>query len=103
MVRPENRQAVRIHYEEDRQTAAKSVYVVFSVLSTLKTMLYPFLPFSSQKLHDYLGFEGKIEEAGWKLQLPQPGQKLPPPEPLFTKLDDSIVAEETGRLGVVRE
>jgi methionyl-tRNA synthetase len=88
--------------KQDRQAAANSIYVVFSVLSALKTMLYPSLPFSSQKLHNYLGFEGKIEDAGWKLQSPQPGQKLPPPEPLFTKLDDSIVVEETNRIGVVR-
>jgi len=89
--------------KQDTQSAAKSVYVVFSVLSALKTMFYPFLPFSSQKLHDYLGFEGKIEDVGWKQQSPQPGQKLLTPEPLFAKLDDSIVAEETSRLGVVRE
>ena len=67
------------------------------------TIFYPFLPFSSQELHTYLGFEGKIEDAGWKLQLPQPGQRLIAPEPLFTKLDDSIVAEETKRLGIVGE
>jgi methionyl-tRNA synthetase len=85
--------------KQDRQAAAKSVYVVFSVLSALKTMLCPFLPFSSQKLHNYLGFEGKVEEAGWKLQKPLPGRKLPVPQPLFEKLDESIVAEETSRLG----
>ena len=89
--------------KQDSQTAAKSVYVVFYVLSALKTMLYPFLPFSSQKLHNYLGFGNRIEEVGWKLQSPEPGQKLPTPEPLFTKLDDSIVAEETAQLGVARE
>jgi len=69
------------------------------VLSALKTVLSPFLPFSSQKLHNLLGFDGKIEAAGWELQLPLAGQKLPTPQPLFDKLDESIVAEETDRLG----
>jgi len=27
-----------------------------------------------------------------------PGQKLATPEPLFTKLDDTVVAEETAKL-----
>ena len=25
-------------------------------------MLYPFLPFTSQKVHEYLGFDGKVED-----------------------------------------
>ena len=64
-------------------------------------MLYPFLPFSSQKVHEYLGFDGKIED-----YMPEtltacasPGQKLKEPKPLFTKLDESIIEEETKRIG----
>jgi len=69
------------------------------VLSCLRTALYPFLPFSSQKLHEMLGFEGSVENDGWQLRSPEPGQKLLPPQPLFSKLDDEIVEEETKRLG----
>jgi len=32
--------------------------------------------------------------------LPVPGQKLLPPEPLFSKLDEGLVEEETKRLGL---
>jgi len=85
--------------KQDSQAAATAIYVALSVLSALKTVLSPFLPFSSQKLHNLLGFDGKIEAAGWELQLPLAGQKLPTPQPLFDKLDESIVAEETDRLG----
>ena len=85
--------------KEDRQAAADSLYVALYVISCLKTVLYPFLPFSSQKVHEYLGFEGKVEDYGWKPTVPPPGQKLLPPEPLFTKLDEGLVEEETGRLG----
>ncbi|MBM3172439.1 MAG: methionine--tRNA ligase [Chloroflexi bacterium] len=85
--------------KQDSQAAATSVYVVLSVLSALKTIFYPFLPFSSQKLHSYLGFEGKVEDAGWRFKQPVAGQKLPNPEPLFTKLEESIIAEETAHLG----
>ena len=85
--------------KEDRQAAADSLYVALTVISRLKTMLYPFLPFSSQKLHELLGFEGNIEDDGWQFHSPLPGQKLLPPEPLFSKLDEELVEEETARLG----
>jgi len=85
--------------KQDSQASATAIYVALSVLAALKTVLYPFLPFSSEKLHKFLGFDGTIETTGWQVQSPVPGQKLPVPEPLFHKLDDSIVAEETRRLG----
>ncbi len=85
--------------KQDRQAAADSLYVALYVITCLKTVLHPFLPFSSQKLHEYLGFEGRVEDYGWQPCTPPPGQKLLPPEPLFSKLDEGLVAEEAGRLG----
>jgi len=88
--------------KEDRQAAADSLYIALCLISCLKTMLYPFLPFSSQKLHELLGFKGNVKDDGWQLHFPPPGQKLLSPEPLFSKLDEKLVEEETGRLGHVR-
>jgi len=85
--------------KEDKQAAATSLYVAINVLCSLSTVFYPFLPFSSQKVHEYLGFEGNVEEYGWKPHPPPPGQKLREPKPLFTKLDESIIEEETRRIG----
>jgi len=87
--------------KEDRQAAATALYVAISVISCLRTALYPFLPFSSQKLHQYLGFEGSVEDDGWQPHFPSPGQKLLPPEPLFSKLDEGLIEEEVSRLGHV--
>jgi len=85
--------------KDERQAAADSLYVALYVISCLKTALYPFLPFSSQKLHEFLGFKGSVENDGWQPHFPPPGQKLLPPEPLFSKLDEELVKEETSRLG----
>lgn len=85
--------------KQDKQTAATALYVALVVISCLKIVLYPFLPFSSQELHQMLGFDGNVEDYGWQPKAPEPGQKLLPPEPLFTKLDEGLVAEETARLG----
>jgi len=85
--------------KQDRLAAARSVYTAITAVSALKTVLYPFLPFTSQKVHSYLGFEGDIRDAGWNLQMPLPGKALPQPQALFIKLEDSIVGEEMARLG----
>ena len=83
---------------EDRDGCATSIGAVLGAISCLKTILCPFLPFSSQSLHRLLGFAGRVEDGGWSFQVPPSGQKLMPPQPLFTKLDDDMVAEETLRL-----
>jgi hypothetical protein len=40
-----------------------------------------------------------VEEDGWRLHLPEPGQKFPSPQPLFKKLEEEVIAEEDGRQG----
>jgi methionyl-tRNA synthetase len=85
--------------KQDRQKAATALYTALSVIDILKTVMYPFLPFSSQKLHEYLGYAGKIEDQGWKITNLEPGQKLVAPQPLFVKLDEAVIEEETSRLG----
>ena len=109
--------------KEDRQAAATTMYVMLGAINSLKILFYPFLPFSSQKLHRYLGCQGDLlgqsrvetfEEDGkahqalvydppsakvsWAPSSLPAGQALGEPEPLFKKLDESIVEEELARL-----
>jgi methionyl-tRNA synthetase len=86
--------------KENESAAASSLYTAIGVISALKTVFYPFLPFSSQKVHEYLGFSGRVEDDGWKLVIPEAGQKLNPPQVLFTKLDESVIADEQQRMGL---
>ena len=79
------------HIKTDPQDAATTLWVAIRVINCLKLLLYPFLPFSSQKLHHFLGFEGRVEEDGWDFQrvieAVKGGMPLRRPEPLYTKLD----------------
>ncbi|HXX59597.1 MAG TPA: methionine--tRNA ligase, partial [Dehalococcoidales bacterium] len=86
-------------FKTDKQAAANSLYTALGVIAALKTMLYPFLPFSSQKLHEYLGFTGNVDASGWKLETPKAGQALQQPLPLFTKLEEEVAETETKKLG----
>ena len=83
-----------------KEDAATTLWVAMTVISCLKTMFYPFIPFSSEKLHAMIGLTGSVKDQGWcwSPDAVKPGAALPQPEPLFAKLDDSIVEQETARL-----
>lgn len=114
--------------KEDPADAARSVYTVLRVIDNLKVLLAPFLPFTSQKLHEFLGYDGqlfgdqKIVEyqestrahkalvydgskaiGTWAKSDLQPGQILREPAPLIVKLDPEIVDKERAFLGQPRD
>jgi methionyl-tRNA synthetase len=84
---------------DDRQKAATTLYTAIGAINGLKTAFYPYMPFTSQRLHGYLGYDGPVQDGGWQFALPLPGQAIAQPEPLFKKLEPQIVEEEEARLG----
>ena len=109
----------------DRARTGTTLYVALRAIDSLKLLFAPFLPFSSQRLHRMLGYDGdllgrqivrdfketerthraltydasSITEHWKPSQLPV-GQAFRPIAPLFAKLDEKIVEEEKARLGV---
>ena len=90
--------------KEDRDQAGASLTVAIQAINCLKTILYPFMPFSSQKVHEFLGFDGPIEEGAWDFDTIVGGIKagadLRQPSPLYTKLDSELIEEEVQKLGI---
>ena len=110
--------------KEDKQAAARAIFVAMKAIDSLKTLFAPLLPFSSQKLNAYLGHSGQLfgtqhveevqDDLGthtilrydpspasgqWKASDLQPGAAFEKPAPLFKKLEESIIEEERQRLG----
>ena len=87
----------------DKDATGTTLWVTLNVINCLKLVLFPFLPTSSQRLHEMLGFQGTLEESGWNwegtIEYMPPGQVLGQPKPLYTKLEPSVAEEETLRLG----
>jgi len=81
--------------KSDRERTATSLYVALCAITALNVALSPFLPFSSQQVHQYLGRPGSIEAWGWTDAAPEPGTQLGPAEPLFRKIE---TAEGEARL-----
>ena len=84
--------------KRDKAAAGRSLHTAMRALTALRIALYPFLPFSAQRLHELLGRSGRVEDAGWRLEAPEPGTPLPAPAPLFAKLDDSLAEEMRAEL-----
>jgi methionyl-tRNA synthetase len=107
----------------DATRAGTVLYVSLRAVDSLKTIFTPFLPHTSQQLHELLGYDGvlagplefrEVEDGGetheiltgdytgwvgrWEPSTLQPGQALREPKPLFRKLDESIVDEELNRM-----
>jgi methionyl-tRNA synthetase len=82
---------------EDREGAATALYTALAVINTLKVALYPYLPFTCQRLHGYLGYDGDVAGGGWRAELPPPSQPLREPAALFRKLETPPLAEEEAR------
>ncbi len=83
---------------DDRPAAARSLYTVVAAINGLKLVLWPYLPFSCERLHAYLGYDTPFTEDGWTLAPVPAGQQLREPSPLFTKLEPSVAEEEEKRL-----
>jgi methionyl-tRNA synthetase len=110
--------------KQDKSAAAKTVFTALRAIDSLKVQLSPFLPFTSERLNSYLGYtrplfgelavEKRQDALGehdvlryqpgdasgeWAPSTLSPGQILGKSEPLFRKLEESLVAEERNRLG----
>jgi methionyl-tRNA synthetase len=110
--------------KEDKTAAATTVYTALRAIDSLKVLLAPFLPFSSEKLHKSLGYEAPLfgelqirtyEEDQRKHEAltydPEPatgtwepsdlkaGQPFKKPKPLYRKLDEDVIEREKARLG----
>ena len=85
----------------DRIATATTLWTAMTVINCLKKALYPYLPFSCEKLHTMLGFEGSVVDDGWDWSPTDlgSGQSLQKPTPLFQKLDEAIAEQETERIG----
>lgn len=72
---------------EAPSAAVVTMTTLLHLLEALKVAFAPFLPFSSQRLHEMLGWTDSLEDQGWQRRSLPPGQKLPKPAPLFRKLE----------------
>ena len=115
--------------KESQEAAGTTIYVALKAIDSLKTLFAPFVPFTSERLHQYLGYGGSLfgrsyvdtfeEEKGrvhealcydssgatgeWQASKLPPGQALRKSTPLFTKLDEGVVKEERARLGLTTD
>jgi len=77
----------------DRAGAATTLYTMIQVLNGLKVLFAPYLPHSSQRLHELLSFGGDVAECPWRPESVPAGQRLPTPTPLFRKFEAPVTPD----------
>jgi methionyl-tRNA synthetase len=108
----------------DKAAAATSIFTALKAIDSLKILLSPYLPFSSEQLHSYLGYDAPLfgqqftetitdnlgehevlrynpgdASGSWTPSQLTSGGQLRKPSPLFRKLENEIVESERSRLG----
>jgi len=73
--------------KSDSAHAAETVATALNVISALKVLLHPIIPFSTSELHSDLGQQGTILESGWRYAEISPGTRLGPVHPLYSKIE----------------
>ncbi len=94
-----NREEPWERVKSDRDRAATTIWTAVQVVEALRRIFWPFLPFSSEKLAGFYGAAPRPE--GWQPGVVEGGTPLARVEPLFEKVDDSLVEEENARIGTV--
>jgi methionyl-tRNA synthetase len=84
--------------KSDKETAGTALWVSLNVISTLRTVFYPYLPTSADKIHSMLFHSSDTLADGWNRREIVPGAPIEKPVRLFTKLDESIIEEENAQL-----
>ncbi len=112
-----------LEIKSDKDAAAKTVYAAMRAIDSLKVIFAPFLPFTSEQLHTYFGYneplfgdqyiEAQNDNLGehttlrysaekasgkWEPSKIDAGRALQKPKPLFKKLEPSVADEERARL-----
>jgi methionyl-tRNA synthetase len=108
----------------DKEAAGRKIYTALRAIDSLKILFSPILPFTSEKLHTILGYEGQIfgdlvtqsiqdnlgehkvncydpakASGKWEASKLPAGQKFGEVFPLYKKLEPSIVEAERAKLG----
>jgi len=71
----------------DAGRTAATLGTALDAINGLKVALAPFVPFTTERLHDMLGQGGAIVDGGWQRTPIAPGTSLSGAEPLYAKLD----------------
>lgn len=79
--------------ETDEEACQNTLYQCVQIIANLAVLLHPFLPFSSEKVCNWL----EINDT-WERKTVAAGYRLPEIEILFQRIDKKVIEEETEKL-----
>ena len=89
--------------KQDKEAAAAVLAKCLEIAATLSVYLEPFMPFTAQKIKDYLQLDeamlAKISKAEYDFEIPN----LNKPQHFFKRLDDKLIQTQIDRLNKPKE
>ena len=78
------------------------VYLSVNAVRSLAIAIHSFLPKASQQIWEQIGMNGDVSETNWnemsEISL-KPSHKIGKVEPLFAKIESSVIDEQKAKLG----
>lgn len=91
--------------KEDFTIASTTMWIAVNVVKSLAIVMAPFMPFSAEKVWQFLNLGGSVHNVNWSeasnANIP-PGHLINKPEPIFTKLPEDFIKTINDRLNEVR-
>jgi methionyl-tRNA synthetase len=85
-------------YKQDPERVKSILYVSLQITANLTGLTDPFMPFTAQKLRDYLNLKPLSWEETGKPDILKPGHEIKKPKHLFTKIEDETVEQQVQKL-----
>jgi methionyl-tRNA synthetase len=83
--------------ESDENKKAECLSTCAQLIYNLSILFYPFIPQTSEKLHDLLNIQS--DQVTWQYSELEAGKNFDKSVPLFEKIDAELVQEEKEKLG----
>ena len=88
----------------DKEGAGTTLYVSAQLVMALAVLSAPYLPFTAQRILNYLSIEKKVSELRWsdvELEIPA-GHRIAEPKPLFRKITKEEIDEKLRKLEEIK-
>ena len=89
---------------KNKEKAGAALYVLAQIVHALAVLSAPYLPFTAQRILDYLNTGEKVSDLRWSdvEKIISPGHRIKEPKPLFRKIGKEEVREKLKKLEEIR-
>ncbi len=85
-------------YNKDPERVGTILNISLQITASLAIIIEPFLPFTAEKLRDFLNIDKLNWELAGQQEIMKPGHEVKKPKHLFQKIEDKVVEQQEEKL-----